>query len=45
MKITFSNFCVHLYLFPAMFFQNQWNFDKDKTYMKMEPKFFGIKAK
>lgn len=42
---TFSNFRVQLYLFPAMVIRNQWNVKKvkNKTYMKMERKYFGRK--
>ena len=42
---TFSNFYVRWYFFPANFkFENQFNIDKDETYMKMERKFFRKKG-
>ena len=33
----------YIYFLPCLF-KNQWNIDKDKSYMKMECKIFGKKG-
>ena len=41
--IHFQIFAITCIYFLPCLFKNQWNVGKDKTYMKMERKFFGTK--